>query len=172
MRPDASVLIGAMSNQRLAIAATLLIVAFLAVNHGRGQAASPIKAIATREEIMHHLVIPNAQIVWGAVGTISTLQGVEERHPKTDDEWFNIESSATTLMEAGNLLMMEGRAMDNGHWIERARALREAGDLVRQAAKQKDATALFDRGGDLFDSCQGCHFEYRFVKDPNTMRTH
>jgi hypothetical protein len=164
------VLMRAMSNKRI-MAAILLTIAFLATN-GSGQPDSPIKAIATREDIMHHLVIPNAQIVWGAVGTISTLQGVEERRPKTDDEWFNIESSAITLMEAGNLLMMEGRAIDKGHWIDRARALREAGDLVRQAAKNKDATALFDRGGDLFDSCQGCHFEYRFTKDPNTIRTH
>ncbi len=89
--------------------------------------ASPIKAIATREEVMHHMVIPNAKRVWDSTGTIYTLKGVEERAPKTDDDWFAVEDSATTLMEAGNLLMMEGRAMDNGHWIERARALRESG---------------------------------------------
>ena len=121
---------------------------------------------------MHHLVIPNAKIVWDSSGTIYTLKGVEERAPKSDDEWFTVESCATTLMEAGNLLMMDGRAIDNGHWMDRARALRESGDLVRQAAKAKDIVALFDRGGTLFEACQGCHFEYRFVKDPNTMRTH
>ena len=157
-----------MFNQR----AFLLTTAVLAAGCGVRKEATPIKAIATREEIMHHLVIPNAQIVWGAVGTISTLKGVEERMPKTDDEWFSIESSATTLMEAGNLLMMDGRAVDAGKWIDRARALRESADTVRQAAKKHDATALFDRGGDLFDSCQGCHFEYRFEKDPKTMRTY
>jgi hypothetical protein len=161
----------AMSNSRVAALVLLTIVAFV-LSDGCGKSGPPIKAIATREEIMHHLVIPNAQIVWGAVGTISTLAGVEERAPKTDDDWFKIESSATTLMEAGNLLMMDGRAVDKSHWIDRARALRESGDLVRQAAKKHDATALFDRGGDLFDSCQGCHFDYRFVKDPKTMRTY
>ena len=145
--------------------------AFLALA-GCTKPGPPIKAVATREQIMHHLVIPNAQIVWGAVGTISTLEGVTERLPKTDDEWFNIESSATTLMEAGNLLMMDGRAMDKGKWMDRARALRESGDSVRQAAIKHDAVALFDRGGDLFESCQGCHFDYRFEKDPKTMRTH
>jgi hypothetical protein len=161
----------AMSNQRVTGCGVLAIAGLLFLE-GCGKSGPPIKAIATREEIMHHLVIPNAQIVWGAVGTISTLQGVEERAPKTDDDWFKIESSATTLMEAGNLLMMEGRAVDKSHWIDRARALRESGDLVRQAAKKHDATALFDRGGDLFDSCQGCHFDYRFVRDPKTMRTY
>lgn len=132
----------------------------------------PIKAIATLEEVMHGLVIPNAQIVWGASGTIFTTKGVEERQPKSTDEWLIVESSATTLMEAGNLLMMEGRAKDTGRWMDRARALREAGDGVRQAAKAKDVAALFDRGGTLFEACQGCHFDYRFEKDPKTIRTH
>ena len=153
-------------------AASGLLMAFVLAGCGAGQAGPPIKAIATREEIMHHLVIPNAQVVWGAVGTIYTLKGVEERRPKSIDEWFAIEASATTLMEAGNLLMMDGRAKDNGKWMDRARALREAGDSVRQAAKAKDPEALFTRGGDLFDACQACHFEYRYEKDPKMIRTH
>lgn len=132
----------------------------------------PIKAVATREEIMHHLVIPNAQIVWGAVGTTMTADATVEKQPKTDDEWFTVESAATTLMEAGNLLMMDGRAMDNGKWMNFSKALRESADTVRQAAKKHDPAGLFDRGGDLFDSCQGCHFAYRFEPDPKTMRTH
>jgi hypothetical protein len=134
--------------------------------------APPIKAVATREEIMHHLVIPNAKVVWDSSGTIYTDKGVIERTPKSDDEWFSVESSATTLMEAGNLLMMDGRAMDNGKWMERAQALRDSGDLVRQAAKKKDVAALFEQGGTLFEACQGCHFQYRFTPDPKTMRTH
>ncbi len=133
---------------------------------------SPIKAIATREEIMHHLVIPNAKVVWDASGTIYTKDGVTERSPKNIDEWFTVEASATTLMEAGNLLMMEGRAMDNGKWIERALALRDASDAVRQAAKKKDIVGLFDRGGDLFETCQACHSQYRFTKDEMKTRSY
>lgn len=139
---------------------------------GKVSTPSPIKAIATREEIMHHMVIPNAQVVWGASGTIYTLKGTEERQPKSEDEWITVEAAATTLTEAGNLLMMEGRAMDTVQWIERARALRDAGAQVSQAAKAKDVAALFDKGGTLFEACQGCHFQYRFEKDPKTMRTH
>ena len=165
-----------MLNQYLPVTALLL----MAVSTGcsiksipTAQAASnPMKAIATREEIMHHLVIPNAQKVWAAVGSTSTVEGVVEKAPKTDDEWFDVESSATTLMEAGNLLMMEGRAMDQGKWIEYSRQLRDSADTVRQAAKKHDASALFDRGGDMFESCQNCHFTYRFEKDPKIMRTH
>ena len=139
---------------------------------GGAKPLPPIKAVATREEIMHHLVIPNAKVVWDSSGAIYTKNGVEERMPKSDAEWFAVEASATTLMEAGNLLMMDGRSMDSGKWMERAIALRDSGDLVRQAAKKKDVAALFEQGGTLFEACQGCHFQYRFEKDPKTMRTH
>lgn len=121
---------------------------------------------------MHHMVIPNAEVVWKAVGTIYTVGKVEEIRPRSEEEWLNVEQSATALTEAGNLLMMEGRAKDTGPWMERARALREAGASLHQAAKARDVAAVFERGGYLFDACQGCHFEYRFEKDPNTIRSH
>lgn len=135
-----------------------------------GQA--PIKSVATLEEVMHGMVIPNAEVVWEGSGTIYTTKGVEERQPKNENEWLAVEASAITLTEAGNLLMMEGRAKDSGKWMERAKALREAGAAVHKAAKAKDVPALFTTGGVLFEACQGCHFDYRFEKDPNTIRTH
>lgn len=119
------------------------------------------------------MVIPNAQIVWKSVGTIISKDGTEEIRPKTEDDWITVEASATAVMEAGNLLMMEGRAKDATKWYERCSALIEAADGVRQAAKNKDPELLFTRGGNLFDACQGCHFQYRFTeKDPNTFRSH
>jgi hypothetical protein len=132
----------------------------------------PIKAVATVEEVMHGMVIPHAELVWAKSGTIFTAAGVDERMPKSEDEWLAVEASATTLTEAGNLLMMEGRAKDSGRWMERARALREAGASVHLAAKAKDVAALFERGGHLFEACQGCHFDYRFEKDPKVIRSH
>ncbi len=136
------------------------------------KSAPPIKAVSTLEEVMHHMVIPNADIVWDSVGTIYTVGHVEERQPKDDEEWLGVEAAATILTEAGNLLMMEGRAKDQGPWMDRARALREAAASIHQAAKARDVAAVFVRGGYLFDACQGCHFQYRFEKDPNTIRSH
>jgi hypothetical protein len=132
----------------------------------------PIQSVATLEEVMHHMVIPNAEVVWDSVGTIYTVGKVEEIQPRTEEEWLAVEQSATVLTEAGNLLMMEGRAKDTGPWMQRARALREAGASLHEAAKARNVAAVFERGGHLFDACQGCHFQYRFEKDPNTIRTH
>lgn len=133
---------------------------------------APIKAISTLEEVMHHMVIPNAQIVWKSVGTVYTAGKVEEIQPHTDEEWLAVEASSTILTEAGNLLMMEGRAKDKDHWISHATALREAGASLHQAALKRDPAAVFERGGQLFDACQACHFEYRFKQDPTTIRSH
>ena len=122
---------------------------------------------------MHHMVIPNAKVVWDSVGTIYTVGNVKEIKPTTDEQWFAIEQSGTVLTEAGNLLMMEGRAKDQGHWMDRARALREAGASVHDAAKARNVEAVYERGGNLFDACQGCHFEYRYDKgDSKMFRSH
>lgn len=121
---------------------------------------------------MHAMVIPNADLIWDASGTIITLEKTEERRPKNEDEWIQVEAAATTLMEAGNSLMMEGRAKDKGQWYEKCKAMIAAAESVRTAAKARDVDALFTRGGDLFDTCQSCHFTYRFEKDPTTIRTH
>ena len=151
---------------------------FALVGCGKQEAAVkpvplPFQPKATLEEVMHHMVIPNAEVVWKSTGSVVTKEGVKEFKPSNDDQWFEVENSATVLTEAGNLLMMEPRAKDNGKWIERCKALVEAGDGVRKAARDKNVEALFVGGSVLFDSCQGCHFEYRFTtKDPGTFRSH
>jgi cytochrome c556 len=160
------------SGTRIAAGVCILLAASVAGGCAPQKPAPPFKPTATLGEVMHNIVIPNAEVVWDAAGTIITIKGVEEIQPQNADEWFDVESSATTLMEAGNLLMMDGRAKDNTKWMERCRALIDAGESVRQAAKAKDVAALFTRGGGLFEACQGCHFEYRFQKDPSTIRTH
>ena len=136
------------------------------------KASPPYKPVATLEEVMHGLVIPSAQIVWKASGSIMTAKGTEERRPQNEDEWITVEAAAVTLMESGNLLMMEGRAKDDKKWMELCRSLVDTGSAVHKAAKARDVDALFTKGGDLFESCQNCHFAYRFGKDPNTIRTH
>lgn len=150
----------------------LLALLSAACTHQPQEAAPPIQSVATLGEVMHDIVIPNAEVVWDSVGTIYTVKGVEEIRPKDNDEWVRVEQSATALTEAGNLLMMAGRAKDNQQWMERCRALREAGAAVHKAAKARNAEAVFETGGYLFDACQGCHFAYRFTKDPGTIRTH
>ena len=90
---------------------------------GGSDSLPPFKPVASVHQLMHDVVYPNAEIVWESVGTIISYEGTEEIFPRNDQEWEAVERSALTLTEAGNLLMIEGRAKDTGDWMERARAL-------------------------------------------------
>ena len=41
---------------------------------------------------------------------------------KTDEEWATLQNNALTLAETGNLLLLPGRAKDNGEWTKNAKA--------------------------------------------------
>ena len=71
--------------------------------------ALPFKPTATIQDLMKHEVDPSADSLWESVSTIVTAAGVEEHQPRTDEEWHAVRHHAIVLMEAGNLLMMDGR---------------------------------------------------------------
>ena len=130
----------------------------------------PFKPVASVHQLMHDVVYPNADIVWESVGTIISYEGTEEIYPRNDQEWEAVERSALTLTEAGNLLMIEGRAKDTGAWMERARALTDAASVALEAARKKDAAAIFDSGEGIYYACEGCHVQYRYDDDPSIIR--
>lgn len=138
---------------------------------GSGAASlPPFKPVASVHQLMHDVVYPNAEIVWESVGTIISYEGTEEIYPRNDQEWEAVERSALTLTEAGNLLMIEGRAKDTGDWMERSRALVDAASVALEAARNKDAAAVFDSGEGIYFACEGCHQQYRYDDGPSTMR--
>jgi cytochrome c' len=81
--------------------------------------------------------------------------------PKDENEWAAVRRNALTLAESGNLLMMPGRARDQGDWAKDVKALVDAGNLAYKAAEAKDAQALAAVAGGLDASCTNCHKEYR-----------
>lgn len=56
--------------------------------------------------------------------------------------------------------------------MERSGDLVAAGAAVREAAESQDAELLIERGELSCNACQGCHWDYRFEEDPETIRTH
>src|SRR5215218_10929119 len=74
-------------------------------------AAPPFRVTATIKDLMDSEVDPSADFIWESVATVVSAAGIEERQPKTDEEWTKVRRSAITLLEATNLLMMEGRAV-------------------------------------------------------------
>ena len=123
-------------------------------------APAPFRPVADVRQLMMTVVEPAAEVYWDAVGTIIDRKGVVERAPKTDEEWEAVRNSAYVVAESGNLLMMSGRARDNGDWIALSQALVDVGRRAIRAAEAKDKAAVFDVGAEVYDACTACHAKY------------
>ena len=71
-----------------------------------GPPAPDYKAVYPIEEVMGHVIMPNADLLWGSVATNVTAKGVEEIVPKTEDDWERVRNYAVTLVEGTNLLLI------------------------------------------------------------------
>jgi cytochrome c553 len=119
-------------------------------------------------EVMGWVIDPNADVIWDSVKSISTKKGTTEIYPQTDAQWEAVRNSAAALVEAGNILTLEGRAKDNKQWVEYSKQLSKASAGALKAAQDKNKDALFDAGGDIYNACKSCHDKYaNFDKQPS-----
>jgi len=81
--------------------------------------------------------------------------------PSDDKQWATVRRNALALAEAGNLLMMPGRARDDGDWAKDVKGLVDAGNAAYRAAEAKNAQALTAVAAPLDASCTNCHKQYR-----------
>ena len=111
-------------------------------------------------QMMTHYLEPAADKIWGSAGFVITADGGVDLQPTTDDGWFAVEHAATVVAEGGNLLMLEGYAVDRDDWVEYAQGLSRAALKARTAAEQQDADLLFAAGGEVYSVCKACHNRY------------
>lgn len=149
---------------------------------------------ATIQDLMDGIIDPSADVLWDSVAYIATTKGIEDRQPRTDDEWKTVRNSAITLIEAANLLSMPGRMVASTHapsdappglgelshaeiqqrinathdgFTQFARNLQDAGLKALAAIAAKDAQGLMDAGGAIDEACEACHVTYWY---PNQKR--
>ncbi len=140
---------------------------------------------ASVQEIMQSMIDPSADAVWDSVVTVVTADGVDVTVPQTDEDWDRLRRNAITLVEATNLLLIEGRriarpgtrsafpgvdlepeeiealiAQDRETWTELAGELHDIGLVVLDAVDAKDPDALLTSGGSLDVACENCHSRY------------
>lgn len=116
--------------------------------------------VASVRQIMNGIVGPAATVIFDSVGTVITVDGIEETRPRTDQEWEAVGNSAAALAEAGNLLMLGDRAVDRGQWGEMSRALIDAGSVAVKATEDQNVEDLFTAGEIVNRSCDECHQQY------------
>jgi hypothetical protein len=150
-------------------------------------AAPAIRPVASFQEIMLAEVNPAATFLWNSVSTENTPGGTIEHRPVSDEDWLAVRHQALILIEAGNLLLVEGRPIvahgatvkdaeqpgilgpeqirraigaNRGKFVGFVHALQDAGRAVIDATEKKDAAALSDAGGSIDEACEACHKSY------------
>jgi hypothetical protein len=131
---------------------------------------STYKPVADVRQLMELVVDPAADVVWDAVGAVSTMEGTDEWFPETEEEWLAVRSAAMTLAESGNLLMIGERLKDTGPWVAMSHELVDAGIIALQAADARDPDAILAAGEKIYYACNDCHARYWSESDTPAAR--
>lgn len=150
---------------------------------------------ATVKDIMDSVVDPNADYIWDSVSTDSSLKGVIEKAPKTDEDWREVRRRAVALMEAMNMLQIPGRKVarpgekaadprveepfeviqtmidsDRETWLKNTNSLYDATALILKAVDAKDKDGILDAGDRIDKACESCHIKYWYPKQVELLK--
>ncbi len=132
----------------------------------------PFTLVADLPDLMVTVVEPAADFYWDAVGWIVDASGTTEIRPRSPEEWGLVRNAAYQVAESGNLMMMEGRGVDEPAWTAFSQAMISTGQRAIEAAEAQDAMGVFDTGAEIYAVCTGCHSTYaREVLRPNARLT-
>ena len=149
---------------------------------------SMLKPVAGISDIMAIEVDPSADALWASVGTVVTKSGTKNNRPTTDKQWDELRGRAVILIEAANLLLLDGRRVaregvqkieDQGtpgnlsaeqsqnlidanrnSFASFATGLRVVGEQMLKAIDAKNPEDLMEAGAALDEVCEGCHLKF------------
>lgn len=136
------------------------LVLLLAGCNSGSAAERPYTIVADVEELMLTILEPAAEAYWDAVGWILEGDSTIYFRPTSSEEWDAVRNAAFVVAESGNLLMMEGRALDDGAWVSMAQAMTAAARQAIEAAEYRDERGVFDAGAEIYYTCNACHGAY------------
>ena len=113
-------------------------------------AVPTFKVVAPSRQIMLAVTIPSSDRVFAAAA----------EPPTTDEQWVAVERAALELAESGNLLLIPGRAVDDGDWSRYSHMLIDTASKAYAAAQAKDIDGVSDAGNVIYEACEGCHKKY------------
>ena len=153
-------------------------------------AAAALDHPATIKDIMDSMVDPSGDFMFESVREIADEKGVREVAPETDEQWKEVRHHVFILMEAPNLLTMEGRKVakagekaenpevelqpeaiqkmvddDRPAFVRRAKRLQDAAGQALKAVDAKDKDALFKAIDSIDKACENCHLHYWYPND-------
>jgi hypothetical protein len=140
--------------------ATAIFSSALALSCTPAETANPYKPVATVQELMEGTVQPSAEIFWGSVSTTISAAGIDEKYPKTDEEWEAVWGGAMTIAESGNLLLMPSRVREDAEWTRLAVALVDVGVEGAKAARTRNPETVLEVGEKIYNVCTECHMKF------------
>jgi len=151
---------------------------------------SPFKPTATVKDIMDFIMIPASENVFNSVSSTAGATGQVDKVPTTAADWADVRKNALLIVEAGNLLTIEGRhvapasaksehpgvelepaemdalvAKNRAKWTQAAQGIVAAGLTALKAIDSKNVMALSDAGGDLDEACENCHTQFWYPNE-------
>jgi cytochrome c556 len=152
----------------------------------KGPPLPQYRLTATVQDLMEGLIDPSADTLWDSVAYIASFKGIEDRQPRSAEEWQAVRTGAVNLIEAANLLIIPGRVVakdsdspaqpgpgeldhaeiqkriDATHEVfeQFAHGLQAAGLQALAAIDAKNAQALMDSGTTIDNACEACHLTY------------
>jgi len=131
-----------------------LVCLFLATGCARQsskQTEHRMQPVSTVLELHDAMINPASDAIFNA--------GVEA--PANEAAWTTIRKNAGVVAESGNLLMMPGRARDEGRWMELSSELVEGGKAAMKAAEARKTDELLAASDRIVETCMACHEPYR-----------
>ena len=152
-----------------------------------------MKTSASILDLMIEPIDTHADALWETVATVSTIEGTRDVHPETDEEWAELRRKAHVLMEASNLLVLDGRRVAHpGQKIEGpgestdytpeqaqaeiekdpatftafAAAMQNATGQIVAAIDSRSVEEYLTAGSALQEACEGCHRRFWYPNSP------
>jgi cytochrome c556 len=122
-------------------------------------AGTAAKAEVSINEVMVALIDHAGHSLWDAEQ--------EGKAPKTAADWQNVWEHAIQIAAAGPAITVGGTGPSDATWVKAAswhtyaQKMSDAGVAARNAAKSRNFDALVAANGQLVESCEQCHKEFK-----------
>src|SRR3954463_5347806 len=83
----------------------------------------PYETAISMKALMAEMIDPQSQVFWHSSGSNDDATGSHSLTPTTPEGWAAAENAMTIVAEAGNAMMLPGRAKDDGDWIKFSKAM-------------------------------------------------
>ena len=125
---------------------------------------APYNSQISVDEIMAHVMNPQAYAFWAGSGSRLTAKGWEDLSPKTDADWKKVEDGAAAVVLATNSLMLPAYAKPpEAEWDKDAKLVADIALRGKAAAERHDVAAISELSDELDVACDVCHKRF----DPN-----